>query len=91
MSSAYFARPVRVALPEGGTSAEIRCPGEALDFMLQCPVQEGPIFESALEACFVATYDPSCCEEARTGFAAFAKAYGLLSDASAPEGRRNAA
>ncbi|WP_309082603.1 DUF982 domain-containing protein [Chelativorans sp.] len=75
---ARFATPVRVAFRPGGAAREISNPREAFDYLRNCPVQEGPVFESALEACFVATYDTSCVEEARKGLRTFARAYRLL-------------
>jgi len=72
-----FETPVRIT-SRPGKIKEIASPKEAFDFLRTCPVQEGPIFESALEACFTATYDDEAIEEARRGLKTFAKAHGFL-------------
>jgi len=72
-----FETPIRVAARPGKVR-EIASPQQAFDFLRTCPVQEGPIYESALEACFTATYDDTAVEDARRGLKAFAKAHGFL-------------
>ncbi|WP_034658623.1 DUF982 domain-containing protein [Chelativorans sp. J32] len=72
-----FKSPVRISLHPGRTT-DIESPRQAFDFLRTCPVQEGPIFEGALEACFAATYNDEAIEEARRGLRTFAKAHGFL-------------
>ncbi|WEX10020.1 DUF982 domain-containing protein [Chelativorans sp. AA-79] len=72
-----FETPVRITLRPGKTK-EIANAREAFDFLRTCPVQEGPIFESALEACFVATYRSEAVGEARRSLKTFAKAHGFI-------------
>jgi len=76
MHQAQFELPVRVVLRE--KVHEISNPQSALEFLLKCPVQEGPIFESAVEACFSATMNRAPADEARMGLATYAKIYGVL-------------
>lgn len=78
MHQAQFELPVRVVLRE--QVHEISSPRSALDFLLKCPVQEGPIFEGAVEACFSATMNRAPAEEARLGLATYAKIYGILAE-----------
>jgi len=83
MHPAQFELPVRVVLRE--KVHEISSPRSALDFLLKCPVQEGPIFESAVEACFSATMNRASADEARIGFATYAKIYGILAEETRSE------
>lgn len=83
MQASLFDSPVHVRRT-CRTVARIRCAREGFDFLLTCPVQEGPIFESALEACFSALSNPSLNADARRGLATFAHAHGLLAEMTKP-------
>lgn len=74
-----FEMPVRLVLRPGGPVTEVYSPAEAMAVLFCCEAQEGPIYESALEACFSATMDHHYCEEARSALVAYGRAYGLLS------------
>src|SRR5690554_6268802 len=54
-----FDMPVRLVLRPGEPVTEVYTPAEAVAALFASPVQEGPIYESALEACFAATMDPA--------------------------------
>jgi Protein of unknown function (DUF982). len=54
-----FDMPVRLVLRPGEPVTEVYTPTEAMAALFASPVQEGPIYESALEACFAATMDPA--------------------------------
>lgn len=75
MHSVLFDPPIFVSC-HGRT--RIDCVREGFDFLLACPIQEGPIFESALEACFSALNNPALSADARRGVATFARIHGFL-------------
>ena len=79
MHAAPFDSPVHVVF-SGKTVTKLHCAKEGFDFLLTCPIQEGPIFESALEACFSALSNPELSADARRGLATFAHVHGLLAE-----------
>ena len=77
MEAFLFDRPVHLICTRR-TVTKIRCARDGFEFLLTCPVQEGPIFESALEVCFAALSNPSLSNDARRGITTFARIHGLL-------------
>jgi hypothetical protein len=83
MHVALFDSPIHVLCPRKSLK-KIHCAKEGFDFLLSLPVQEGPVFESALEACFAALLNPELSKDAHNGFAKFARVHGFLAEPSKP-------
>lgn len=81
MHVAPFDSPIHVLCPRKSLK-KIRCAKEGFDFLLSLPVQEGPVFESALEACFAALANPKLSKDAHSGLAKFARVHGFLAGPS---------
>lgn len=81
MHVAPFDSPIHVLCPRKSLK-KIHCAKEGFDFLLSLPVQEGPVFESALEACFAALSNPELSKDAHSGLAKFARVHGFLAGPS---------
>lgn len=79
MQTAPFDLPIHVRCASRNV-VKIRSPKDAFDFLLSCPTQEGPLYESALEACFSALANKVHHADAYRGLLTFARAHGLLAD-----------
>lgn len=78
MDAAQFDLPVRILMQSGEPVTEIYSAEEACDFLMNWPVQDGPIYERAMASCLAASADAGACEEARKSFVTFARATGIL-------------
>ena len=78
MYAAQFALPVRIVMRAGEPVTEIYSAEEALDLLMAWPIQDGRIFNRAMETCLAASADPALAEDARRQFVAFANASGLM-------------
>lgn len=78
MDAAQFKLPVRLVLHPGEPVSEIYSAEHALDFLMEWPMQDGPLFERAVTACISASADPASAEEAHRNFVSFARASGIL-------------
>lgn len=78
MHAAHFALPVRIVVRPGEPVTEVYTADEGLALLMDWPVQEGPVFQKAMEACLSATTDHSRAEHARKAFVGFARASGIL-------------
>ena len=87
MDQTPFASPVHVVTGRDERVAEIGCARDAFEYLQKARVQEGPIFESAMEACFAAMHDAAFAKDAQLGLAAYAKAYRLLAKHPAERAR----
>lgn len=89
MHSDSFDSPIHVRC-ETRAVVRIDSPMEAFDFLLSCPHQEGPLYESALEACFSALIDGAHVSDAQHGLRSFARAHGLLAEGNSASTRTGA-
>jgi len=83
MQTIPFGSPVHVRCANQ-TVTSIRSAKEGFDFLLACQSHDGPLFESALEACFSALSNPDHAADARQGVLAFAHAHGYLAELEQP-------
>lgn len=83
MQTVPFGSPVHVRCANQSVKS-IRSVREGFDFLLACQCHDGPLFESALEACFSALANPDYREDARRGLLAFAHAHGYLAELDQP-------
>lgn len=79
MNGSLFDPPIHL-LCSCRAITKIESAKDGFDFLLTCPNQEGPIFESALAVCFAALANPSLSADARRGLATFARIHGFLAD-----------
>jgi hypothetical protein len=78
MDAAQFALPVRLKTSEREPVREIYSAEEALELLLEWPLQKGRIYQIALNECLLAITSPDETERARRAFSAFARAANIL-------------
>ncbi|MDH6232368.1 hypothetical protein M2281_002967 [Mesorhizobium soli] len=85
MDSLQFFMPVRISLDAEKPITEIYGVDQALDFLLAWPTgRQGPIYQKALNACFVASVEQGSAEDARKAFFNFTKTAGILAKDAFP-------
>jgi hypothetical protein len=79
MDRLQFEVPVRIAVEPGLPVEEIYGVEQALDFLQQWPVRrQGPVYQTAFNACFGATVDVVKTEDACRAFMAFCRVSKLI-------------
>jgi len=84
MQTIPFGSPVHIRCANHSVTS-IHSAKEGFDFLLSCQSHDGPLFESALEACFSALANPDHTSDARRGLIAFAHAHGYLAELEKPQ------
>ena len=84
MLTIQFGSPVHIRCSNQSVTT-IHSAKEGFDFLLGCQTYDGPLFESAVEACFSALANPDLINDARRGLIAFAHAHGCLAEVERPQ------
>ena len=79
MDRLQFVIPVRIRKEPEATVDEVYSVNQALDFLIGWPgTTQGPVYETALNACLAASVDEVSAEDARTAFISFARFSNIL-------------
>lgn len=79
MDRLQFFMPVRIVITDDQPVEEMYSVNQALDFLISWPSgRQGPVYQTALNACLAATVDKVSTEDARKAFISFARITNIL-------------
>ncbi|UUP16490.1 DUF982 domain-containing protein [Nitratireductor thuwali] len=78
MDAYQFDLPVRLVLQPGQPVIEIYSAEEALDLLMTWPVQDGPLYQRAMDSCVAAIAGTGTLDEARRAFTNVARVTKVL-------------
>ncbi|MFU0505821.1 DUF982 domain-containing protein [Pseudaminobacter sp. NGMCC 1.201702] len=79
MDRLQFVIPVRIRTMPGACVDEVYSVSQALDLLIDWPgTRQGPIYQTALNACLAATVEEVPTEDARRAFVSFARFSNIL-------------
>jgi hypothetical protein len=79
MDRLQFVIPVRILRAPDASVDEVYSVSQALDFLIDWPgTRQGPIYQTALNACLAATVEEVPTEDARRAFISFARFSNIL-------------